>query len=179
MKRWWVYLVGVGVVIFGAIEIHHEIFQRHQVQALSKLGASYLRWEAELPSHQADMALQKITAPGTEAARLSAWILQQDRTVQSSADISSIQANVSLRDVTISGSNPVILSAQFSLSRHFYPKGQNSETGLVSFWISQGVDPVIEAVSFNTDQIQTTTSKDSFDLNIWNLIPAAPLPHGN
>ncbi|MCL5116210.1 MAG: hypothetical protein M1272_03565 [Firmicutes bacterium] len=168
-------VVALAVVGFGA----QHLWVRHlNERSYTALCRAFLEAEASLPSPSAVSAIKRLTAPGTEANLLAGWLKEQDQVAEQASGIQPAGAFAALSQVTYSGSKPIVLSAKFTVRRRFRPRGSNVITGRASFWINPGPHPTIEALSINTNPPNNTKNPDAFNLNLWNLVPAAPLPHG-
>lgn len=157
---------------------HRAVVHRQQLRAMTSLCRTYLVNEAELPRPQALKRLAALTVPGSQAILTPDWIAAQDRQGQSTTKVRVIRVKAKLSDVTVKSGHPSMLRAKITLYRQFAPKGHNLVTATGTFWISQ--KPLrLERAAVNTDQTNSALGPDNFDLNLWNLAPAGPLPHGS
>lgn len=179
MKRI-LFFSGIFIFIVGGIMVIKAIQSRHaKAEALSTLCQRFLVAEATLPQTRSEAILKTLTSSGGQASLLITWLQRQDQKAVATQHFIPTHDAVALSQVHIKGGSPTVLSAHFSITRYFSPRGSNTSVGTVTFWINAHDHHLaVEAVSFNTDPIQTPNTPDSFNLNIWHLIPAAPLPHG-
>lgn len=166
------------VLAMSIVGMRYNIAHRHEARNLEALCQDYLRAESQLPDPTASAVLRHITVPSTQAARLTGWLAQQDQSALKNAPFHIERSTVTLSHVQISGTDPIILTGKATVTRWFAPQGRTQVSGSVNFWITPTHQPKIEAFSLNTNPTSTPETPDHFTLNLWNLTPAAPTPHG-
>ncbi|MCY0899134.1 MAG: hypothetical protein OWU33_09410 [Firmicutes bacterium] len=178
MNRQWI-IAGTIIAVGGAIFVGARITALHAaaVQQDSAICRAYLTNAAELPHPQALKHLEVMTVPGSQARLLSHWLAAEEGPLSPSFYVTS--AHVVLSHVQLHGSGSVTLHAEATVTRHFYPRGSNQVEFYVNCLIQSAPTPKVEGVTVNTNPITTNSSPDAFNLNLWNLLPAAPTPHGD
>ncbi|MCY0879643.1 MAG: hypothetical protein OWU84_11970 [Firmicutes bacterium] len=178
MKRSWL-LIPAIVVVGAALAIggHVEAVRAAEMREDTRLCTAYLRATAELPRAAALAQLNELTAPGTQARRLGHWLASEETPIDASLRVT--RAHVALSEVQLHGFGSVTLHAEATVTRHFYPHGVSQVEFFVNCHIQSTPKPTIDSISVNTNPITTNSSPDPFTLNLWNLYPAAPTPHGD
>jgi hypothetical protein len=170
MKRAAIVLAVCLVIGVVGYQIHYRLIHHQETLALSSLCRTYLIDAAELPAPTALANIRRITVPFSQAV-LSAQSLAH----AAGSDLRVRNARVRVSALTFSGSHPLIMHASVVVSRIFSPRGTSRVNETTTFWV---VDGKIEAVRFNTNVSSSSEGPDAFNLNLWNQVPAAPLPHG-
>ncbi|PSR21572.1 MAG: hypothetical protein C7B45_10195 [Sulfobacillus acidophilus] len=170
MKRAAIILVACLVAGILGWQLYHRLARHQETLVLTNLCRTYLVDAAELPSPAASASIKRITVPFSQA------ILSAQSLADSSTPNPHIrQARVHVSSLTFSGSRPLVVHASVVVSRIFSPHGTSHVSETATFWVTQGK---IEIVRFNTNESNSSQGPDAFNLNLWNQVPAAPLPHG-
>ena len=166
------------VGVLGWREYNASLHHRAELQA-SALCSQYLTDSIRLPNPSAYANLRAISLKGTQAQIAPLQIAQEGATPNTAHALRVSWAKVKISHLALTGTAPAVLQATVTIQRHFHPSGQNVETATATFWLVNQNGLKVEAATFNTSQNLNSDGPDSFDLNLWNTVPAGPLPHGN
>lgn len=172
--------IGLAVLL-GVIGffVHKNVIHGQQQDTLTAVCQAYLVHEAELPNTNAIDHIRAITVPGSQARLAAAAFSQQVRAAMTVTQLTVVRAQVRLSHVTFSSGAPVRVQADVVVTRQFSPSGHSQTIATGNFLLTSLTHPRLEKVSLNTDPTHSALEPGAFNLNLWNLIPAGPLPHGS
>lgn len=158
---------------------HRALARRHEAVVLAALGRRFLIHEAELPSPGSWRAIEGMTVPGSPARLAAKTAASPQAALQPLVHVVLKSVRVRLGDVQITQSDPLTLHAQVIIQRQFSPAGYNQLDANGTFQFTGASTPRLLAVQLTTNRSMPTGGPDAFNLNLWNLVPAGPLPHGS
>jgi hypothetical protein len=179
MKIGWAGLGAAVILIVAGVFSYRALAQQHQTTQLASLSQQYMVNAAELPAAGAWQSIRAITVPGSQARSFAQALSAAQQKTQALVHVTLSGVRVQLKSAAIISRNPLTLQAQVVIQRRFRPKGANQLDAGGTFQFANGPIPRLVEVNLTTNRSSSSTGPDGFNLNLWNMVPAGPLPHGS
>lgn len=179
MKYGWAGLGGAVILVVAGFYSYRAVARHHQTVQLAGLSQQYLKNEAKLPARSAWRVIDTITVPGTQARVLASTLAAEQGQVGRLLHITLTTVRVRLAQAAVTSRNPLTLAAKVAIVRRYRPKGSTQWNASGLFQFAGGTVPHLVKVTLTTNRSSSPTGPDTFNLNLWNMVPAGPLPHGS